>query len=184
MTKTTSRKAGENSLDYERNITELTTILKREIRSFNTIVELLVLEGKALVECDNNLLMQVIEREEDVLTSIACLEKSRMEVVRKIAAHIKENPDTLTVTNIAETVEGPLKNELVETAHVLNEINADIQQRKLSNNLLIKQGIMVIESNIRSILKAAGKENLIKDIYSAGAEYGRISGSIRIDGRL
>ena len=65
---------GDTKVDMDHYFSELIDILKHEIRSFNTIVELLILEQKGLVECNNVLLLEVLERQEDVFSSIACLE--------------------------------------------------------------------------------------------------------------
>ena len=56
--------------------------------------------------------MEVLGRQEDVLSSIACLEKSRLEIVQKIAEHLGEDPVTLNVTKLSEIVGEDLKKEL------------------------------------------------------------------------
>ena len=168
----------------EKYIKELTNILKRETLSFNTIIELLILEQKGLIECDNELLINVLERQEDVFSSIACLEKSRVDVIAKISKQIEEDSGALTVSRIVEMADEPLKNELIETAHVLSKISEDIKQKKTANAMLIKQGILIVENNIRFILKALGKDDMIKDMYSSYADSGQISGSICVDGRM
>ncbi|MFC1649944.1 flagellar export chaperone FlgN [Candidatus Latescibacterota bacterium] len=171
-------------MDINNLVMELKDILRREIRSFNMIVELLILEEKGLIECDNNLLVHVLEREEDVFSSIACLEKSRSGIIDKIALVTGENPDTLTISIISEHVDDPLKKELIETSHVLSQINEDLKQKKITNNVLIKQGAMIVENNIRYILKAAGKDFVGDDTYTSNADAPKISGSVHVDGRL
>ncbi len=175
---------GDSKVDLKQYTAELIDILRREIRSFNIIVELLILEEKGLVECDNNLLIKVLERQEDVFSSIACLEKSRIDIISRIAENIGEDPNTLTISKLAEIIDDPLKKELVETAHVLAQINEDLQKKKTTNARLIKQGALIVESNIRFILKAYGKENLIKNIYSSDADIGQISGGVCVDGKM
>lgn len=171
-------------MDLKQYISKLIDILRREIRSFNAIVELLILEEKGFVECDNELLMNVLEKQEDVFSSIACLEKSRADIITKIAEQIGEDPNSLTISKLAKVVDDPLKRELIETAHVLSQINEDLKKKKITNNMLIKQGIMIVESNIRHILKALGREDLLKNMYSSNADAGQISGSVYIDGRM
>ena len=171
-------------MELENLVIELKDLLRREIQSFNMIVELLILEEKGLVECDNNLLVHVLEREEDVFSSIACLEKSRTEIISKIGLLTGEDPDMLTISKIAERVDEPLKEELLETAHVLSQINEDLKQRKITNNVLIKQGAMIVESNIRYILKELGNEVHGDDTYTSKADAARLSGSVHVDGRL
>lgn len=184
MTIKIREKKGSDTVVLEKYIVELIDILKREIRSFNAIVELLILEQKGLVECNNELLLEVLGRQEDVLSSIACLEKSRLEIVQKIAEHLGEDPVTLNVTKLSEIVGEDLKKELDETAHVLSTINEDIRHKRITNSILINQGIMLVESQIRFILKAIGKEDIVKEIYSQDADSGQVSGSISIDGRM
>ena len=175
---------GDTKVDMDHYFSELIDILKHEIRSFNTIVELLILEQKGLVECNNVLLLEVLERQEDVFSSIACLEKSRIEIIKKIADTIGEDPDELTISRLSEIAGEDIKKELLETAHVLSTINEDIRHKRISNSMLINQGIMIVESQIRFILKAMGKEDLIKEIYSPDANNGQIFGCIRVDNRM
>ncbi|MFC1561265.1 flagellar export chaperone FlgN [Candidatus Latescibacterota bacterium] len=184
MTINNKKNKGDETLDLKKYISELIAILRREIQSFNIVVELLILEEKGLIECDNNLLIKVLEREEDIFSSIACLEKSRMDVIKKIAEQIGTDPNKLTISKLSKVVEDHLKKELVETAHVLLQINEDLKQKKATNNMLIKQGAMIIEGNIRYILKTFGKEGVMEDTYSSNAGAPKISGGIHIDGRL
>jgi hypothetical protein len=174
----------DGTVKCKNHISELINILKREIQSFNIIVELLILEEKALVECDNKLLLKVLERQGDVFSSIACLEKSRVDVIAKIAEQTGKPAQELTISTLLEFIDEPLKKELVETGHVLSRINDDIKQKKMTNTMLIKQGIMAVESNIRFILRSIGKEDMIRDLYSRHADTNYVSGSIRVDGRL
>ncbi|MFC1551469.1 flagellar export chaperone FlgN [Candidatus Latescibacterota bacterium] len=171
-------------MEIENLVVELKDLLRREIQSFNMIVELLILEEKGLIECDNNLLVHVLEREEDVFSSIACLEKSRTAIINKIALLIDEDSEMLTISKISEHVDEPLKRELLETAHVLSQLNEDLKQKKVTNNILIKQGAMIVENNIRYILKDYGKELTGDDIYTSSADAPQLSGSIHVDGRL
>ena len=178
-------KGTEDMVDKaEKTVRELISILRREIQSFNAIVELLILEEKGLVECNNYLLIEVIGRQEDVLSSIACLEKSRIECVFKIAHAVGTDADSLSITKIADLQGESLKKELLEAAHILSQINRDIQYKKKSNTLLIKQGAMIVDYNLRFLMKAMGKEDQVIDTYTAAANVGGVSGGMRVDGKL
>ncbi|MFC1528394.1 flagellar export chaperone FlgN [Candidatus Latescibacterota bacterium] len=168
----------------KKNISEITDILKREIRSFNTILELLTLEEKSLVECDTNALADILERQEDVLSSIACLERSRMDVLKKIAEQTGQDPDTLTVSVLAESVEGAIKKEFIESGHILAHLNEDIQRKRATNTMLINQAIMLVDSDIRVILNAANRLENREAVYTQEAESGRTSESVCIDERM
>jgi len=175
---------GGTKVDNEHLFGELIDILKREIQSFNKIIELLILEQKGLVECDNGLLIEVLENQGDVLSSIACLEKSRIGVVARIAEHFGEDPETLTVTRLSKFAGETIRKQLLDIAHVLSTINEDIRYKKISNTLLINQGIVLVVNQIRFILKALGKEEMIRDIYSPEAGAVSFSGSISLDSRI
>ena len=170
--------------DIQKHIVELTDILRHEIRSFNTIIELLILEEKGLIESDNQLIVKVLEKQEDVFSSIACLEKSRMNLIEKIAENIGTIQETLTITKIAKYAEESYKSDLLESAHVLSKIIKDISKRRNSNSMLIRQGMAMIESNIRFLLKTMGKDDLSHELYSSKADLKGLNGSLRIDGRI
>ncbi|MBT4485146.1 MAG: hypothetical protein HOC71_15885 [Candidatus Latescibacteria bacterium] len=168
----------------KKSILEITDILKREIRSFNTILELLILEEKSLVECDTNALADILERQGDVLSSIACLERSRVDVLMKIAEQTKQDPDTLTVSSLTESAEGPIKKEFIESGHILARLNEDIQRKRATNAILINQAIMLVESDIRVILDTANRLENKETGYTPQAESERTSESVCIDERM
>jgi hypothetical protein len=170
--------------EIQKHIVELTDILRHEIRSFNTIIELMILEEKGLIESDNQLIVKVLEKQEDVFSSIACLEKSRLNLIEKIAENINSIPEKLTITKIAAYAEESYRSDLLETAHVLSKINKDINNRRNSNSMLIRQGMAMIESNIRFLLKTMGKDDPSQGLYSSKANLKGLNGSVRIDGRI
>ena len=113
------------------------------------------------------------------------MEKSRSEIINKIALVIGEDSNSLTISKISGYVDETLKKELLETAHVLAQINEDLRHRKVSNNILIKQGAMIVEGNIRFILKEYGsKFTGTNNIYTSKADAPQLSGSVHVDGRL
>jgi hypothetical protein len=171
-------------VDCESGVRELISILQREIRSFTTLLELLIIEEKGLIDSDNNLLIDVLGRQEDVLSSISCLEKSRQDIVNRIAAEIGSSDEKLTVSQLADKLDNPLRWELRETAHVLSQINEHLQRKKTTNTMLIRQGALLVENNLRYLLRASGREKLNPGTYSSRAGKNSFSGSIGIDGRM
>lgn len=171
-------------MNGDKVVRELIAILQREVRSFTTLLELLIIEEKALLECDNNLLIDVLGRQEDVLSSIACLEKSRQELVDRCGELFGVDSDTVTISVLADHIPSPLDRELRETAHVLREINENLHRKKTSNTLLIRQGALIVENNLRCLMKAFGRTDAAPGVYNRGASTGPVSGSIGIDGRL
>ncbi|MFC1573935.1 flagellar export chaperone FlgN [Candidatus Latescibacterota bacterium] len=171
-------------MEFESCIHELLDILKREIQSFNTVSELLILEEKCLVEFNTTELADILERQEDVFSSIACLEKSRAKVMVRIGEQTGREPETLSLKKLAKLTENPLKKKLIETGHILDAIYGDIKKKKSSNAMLIKQGIMLVESDIRVIMKTLGNPDNTMTGYSANAKPDQLSGGVRIDDRM
>jgi hypothetical protein len=174
----------ELPVGLDKYITELVDILKREIRSYNAVIELLILEEKNLVACDTASLSEVVERQGDLFTSIACLEKSRTGLLVKIAGILGRDPQTLTVTRLSALVADPLRKELLEAGLVLASIYENTRRKKSSNTMLIRQGIMLVENDIRLILNAAGKSRHKSVVYSPNSGRERFSGSVYIDGKM
>ena len=171
-------------MGLERSIADLLEVLKMEVRSFTAITELLILEEKCLITCDNKALADVIERQGDVLTSISCLDKSRGDLLVRIAMELGAAGTEPTLTELASKVCDPLKKELLETGAVLGAVYEDMKRKKVSNTLLIRQGIMMVENDIRILLSAIGRGMDTPAGYTSGGGSTGLTGGIRIDGRI
>lgn len=148
-------------------ISDVRNILNREIRSFTTILELQILEEKSLVDNNMQALSEVIEKQEDIFSSIACLEKSRVDILAKIAEQTEVAPENFTISRLAESVDGQLRKELVENGHILSGLYEDIQRKRASNTMLINQAIMLVESDIRAIFNAVNKNENKEAVYTS-----------------
>jgi len=67
---------------------------------------------------------------------------------------------------------------------VLASIYEDMKRKKVSNTLLIRQGIMLVENDIRILMKALGRDAERSVVYSRKAASTAPAGSIRVDGRM
>jgi len=168
----------------ENLIREITDILKREVKSLTAIRELLILEERSLIECDTESLIQVLEKQGDLLSSMACLEKSRLETIRKISDILGEDASEITVSRLSRLTNSDSKNELLESAHLLEDINREIKRKKSSNNVLVRQALMLVENDIRVIMKAMGKNSDAPGIYSPLKSKNKSNGSVRIDQKI
>ena len=162
-------------------ISEIKDILNREIRSLTTVLELEILEEKSRVKNDNQMLIDFVERQEDVFSSRACLEKSRMEILDKISEETGETVENITVSKLAELVNNPLKKELVENGYIMSGLHEDIQRKKASNTMLINQAIMFVESDIRTIFNSVNQKDENETIYTSQAGSDNIPRSVCID---
>jgi len=184
MTIQRKKRGDESLMGVERYIAELLDVLKMEVRSFTTVIELLILEEKSLVACDTAALADVIDRQGDVLSSIACLEKSRLDILDRIAREQGKRRDDMDLSEIAGLVGDPFRKDLIETGTVLASIYEDMKRKKVSNTLLIRQGIMLVENDIRILMKALGRDAERSVVYSRKAASTAPAGSIRVDGRM
>ena len=168
----------------QQHIEEITDILKREVRSFNAILELLIREEKCLIECDTEALSEVLEKQEDVFNSIACLERSRTDVLSKIAEETGDDPGLITISGLSEKIDGPVRRELIETGHVLMRLNEEIQRKKSTNTMLINQSIMLVESDLRLIVGAINRAQDNEAGYDSKADSNRTPHGVRLDQRM
>lgn len=168
----------------DRHIAELVDILRIEIRSFNTINELLILEEKALVSCDSAAITNLIERQGDVLSSVACLEKSRQEVLDRIAWETGRDARDLNITGLSKLASPELKKDLLEASKIISTIYDDMKRRKASNTLLIRQSIIIVESDIRLLLNLRARGDGKATLYSQGQTLPARSGGVYIDGTI
>lgn len=171
-------------MKYESLVRELIMILKSECKSFGAVNELLMIEEKCLIDNDRKALEDNVMRQEDVFNSIACLEKSREEVCGRLAERFGRDTGTLTITAVADMVDGVMSRELLDIGHKLNAIQDDIRRRRITNSLLLRQGMMMIESDIRTLVSAFGVRSDTKATYSSKARETVNSGGIRIDGHM
>jgi hypothetical protein len=184
MTIHSKKEKGASPMALDRHISALLDILRMEIRSFNAVIELLIIEERCLVKCDTSRLAEVIERLADLTTSIACLEKSRMETLERIALETGENADELTISRISGLTGEPLRKELQETAEILSRVYDDMRHKKITNSMLIRQGILMAENDIRVILKACGRGDDESAAYTISAGRDNSYGCVYLDGRI
>ena len=171
-------------MKHESLVRELIMILNSECKSFSAVNELLMIEEKCLIENDRKALEENVMRQDDIFNSIACLEKSREEVCVHLAELFGRDSASLTITAVADMVDGALSHELLDTGHKLNAIQNDIRRRRITTSLLLRQGMMMIESDIRTLVNAFGVQSDAKTTYSSSARETVKSGGIRIDGHM
>ena len=184
MTIQSKKRKGNTFVGLDRHIAELIDILKMEIRSFNIINELLILEEKAHVSCDSAALADITGRQGDVLSSVACLEKSRMEILGRIAWDTGREIRDLDVTGLAKLAMAELRKELLESGKILSTIYADIKRRKAANSLLIRQGIIMVENDIRLLLNIRARGDGKAALYSPGQPPPSRLGGVYFDGTM
>lgn len=171
-------------MGLDRHVSALLDILRMEIRSFNAMTELLILEEKCLVTSDTPSLSDVVGRQSDVLSSIACLEKSRVEIIGRIARETGRENAALTISEIARMTGEPLRKELVETADILSGIHGDMKRKKASNTLLVRQGMMMVENDMRLVLSLCGRNIRKQEGYTSSAGRDNRLGSVYLDGKV
>ena len=171
-------------MKQESLVRELIMILNSECKSFSAVNELLMIEEKCLIDNNRKALEENVMRQEDILNSIACLEKSREDVCVHLAERLGCDSASLTITAVAEMVDGVMSRELLDIGHKLNAIQDDIRRRRITNSLLLRQGMMMIESDIRTLVSAFGVKSDAKNTYSSSARETVNPGGIRIDGHM
>ena len=161
---------------------ELQDILRVEIRSFSALLESLILEEQCLVSCDTVELANIVGRQEDVISSIACLEKSRIELVERIAQETGMHAEMLHISTIATLVDDEHGKDLLDSMHVLRGLKDEIRKKKQTNTVLIKQSLMMVESDVRLMVGMINGESA-PAVYSHDARPDSVGRSMRVDQR-
>ncbi len=184
MTILSKKGKGTFRLGIDGYISALLDILRMEIRSFNAVIELLILEEKCLILCDSAGLAEVVGRQSDLISSIACLEKSRMDILERIAVESGKDANELTVAALSRLAGDARRKELTETAEILAHIHEDMKRKKISNSLLIRQGVMMVENDIRLIMSVCGRKEGKESMYTSSAGKRKNPGNFYLDGKI
>ncbi len=184
MTIQSKKAKGTARMGLDRHIPALLDILKVEIRSFSAVIELLILEERCLVACDSSGLADLVERQADILNSIACLEKSRVGVLERISEETGMAVSELTISRLSRLAAESWRKELHEVSEILSRLYEDMNRKKASNALLIRQGMMMVENDIRTIIAVCGRGAGKRSGYTSSAGRDDAAGSIYLDGKV
>ncbi|MFH2035021.1 MAG: flagellar protein FlgN [Candidatus Zixiibacteriota bacterium] len=149
----------ENSSNSEL-VLELIGVLNKETSLFETFLELLELQQKALVENDLKSLNQITERQREKTIESNILARKRENVIGKLALEQKLTGD-LTISNLIETVQSNQAGILSQLRDTILGLNEKIGTIRSQNTVLINRS----RDNIMKTMELLGRFKLPANNY-------------------
>ena len=137
-------------------LSEIISLLEKEIKCLEKILDLLIRQQDCLVKNDLKGLIEILSEKEDVVTSLSCLEKSRTENIEKLSACVEISVLELTVNRISEIAEADLKNRFKTAVKELRSLYDKIKKKESLNKALIGQALEYTGNRLSFIRKVFG----------------------------
>ena len=139
----------------ERDLKELTEVLKAEKDVFVKYLEKLNLQQAALIENNLEGIRSSIEEINVLAQKAVNLEIGRRSIVDRMSRKLGVAPDDITISKLLEKFKGPNFEELDRLKNTMLEINEKVKTQKYRNELLIEQSMSVIQQSINYIHEAS-----------------------------
>jgi len=130
------------SLLYE----SLFTILNRELAVYREMEGVLQNEKKAIVQSSLTALTQNNQLKEEMVMRAAALERSRMEVVEQIAAHLRVSPEVINLTHLMSYLQVSEQERLRRFQGELKEMTQKIKTLNSENRQLAESALLYAKS--------------------------------------
>ncbi len=167
----------ENSSNSEL-VMELIGVLNKETSLFETFLELLEKQQKALVENDLPTLNQITERQREKIIESSILALKRENVIGKLALEQKLNGD-VTITNLIETVKSNQAGILTQLRDTILDLNEKINNIRSQNSVLINRS----RDNIMKTMELIGSFKLPGNSYQKEGKVNKQNTNIALDRR-
>ena len=137
-------------------INELLTNLKEQTKSYDELLVLSREKRRVIIENDVDMLGKITQAENSIIGQTQKAEGRRLEVMDNIATVLAQNPDELTLTNLAELIKGQDEHdELVELGKTLKATLDELKAENDRNAVLIKSSLDYIEFTVNLVRQAA-----------------------------
>jgi hypothetical protein len=168
----------DNSANSEL-VLELVEVLKKEASLFETFLELLERQQKALVKNDVESLNAVTEEQRHRVIEAGILAKKREGIIGELSLKngMKEN---LTVSNLIEAVSGGQARVLEQIRDVILELNERIHKVRNQNEMLIDRSREIIMKTMEMLARVSMPD----DKYHSEGKIKAMQTSLTLDRRI
>lgn len=151
--------------------------MSREVAQFEQVLQLMADQQNYLVSNDLENLNRVVKEQEEAIVKMHELERSRLRVIDEISQRTDDNPEGLTLTEIARKLGEPQAEKLVRMQKTLRDLHDKINKAKTRNEFLIKKSMEYIEGTVR-LLASNGVD---VPTYREGMKSGKSSQSLVVN---
>ena len=159
-------------------IMELIGTLNKEASLFETFLELLEKQQKALVENDVSSLNYVTERQREKIIEGGILARKREEVIGKLALEHSMTGD-LTIGKLIESVASGQATVLEQIRGTILDLNEKIGKVRSQNEMLINRS----RENIMKTMELLGRFKISSNNYQKKGKIEKIQTNILLDRR-
>ncbi|MEE9554276.1 MAG: flagellar protein FlgN [candidate division Zixibacteria bacterium] len=135
----------------ERELKELTEILKAEKEVFVKYLEKLGDQQKALIENNLEDIRSSVQKINVLAQEAVMLENGRRAVIERLSKKIGVDADDVSIGKLLEKFKGPNFEELERLKNTILEIHQKVRTQKSRNELLIEQSMSVIHQTMNYI---------------------------------
>lgn len=167
----------ENSSNSEL-VLELIAYLNKEVSLFETFLELLERQQKALVENDVTALNEITERQREKLIDGGTLAGKREEVIGKLALEHKMTRD-LTIGKLIKSVSSGQATVLEQIRNTIFDLHEKIGNVRSQNAMLINRS----RENIMKTMELLGRFKVPNCNYQKEGKVGNLQTSLALDRR-
>ena len=130
---------------------KIANIVEKEAACLEEFLELLVNQQKYLVDNDIENLKSGVNRQQEIISQIRDLEKSRLGIVACYSETQDLDPGDITISSLARQAGGEIADKLMELQNSLLSLHQKIEKAKRKNEFLIEHSMKHIEGTIRLI---------------------------------
>ena len=140
---------------------DLLIALDKEIVFYQSLLYILNREKKAVVGLATDDLSEINKEKEALVLKLRVFEKTRLELLKKLAEQMEISPDVLTLSYINDIVEEPYSTKLKTRSFLLLSLAHDIKELNRMNEKLISHSLDSINGSI----------SLLYNLMSSGLTY-------------
>ena len=149
---------------------QLVEIVQKEIETFESLLDSMDREQKALVTQDMPQIETAVAEQRSIAELAIALERARTRVVTDLSQELGETAQDMTLKRLVDRIQGPHSQQLGEMRETLIAIHEKVQTANRQNALLIKQSLKYVDKTLH-ILTGDGPQT---GVY---AQTGKVSKS-------
>lgn len=135
----------------EKALTSLHDCIDRQLILYRKLLDLFLVERRAILESDLEALNQIVTDKETVLQRIRREEFQRKQIADQIADHLQMEPEGLTITQLSKRVGHPHASKLKRRGGQLQTVVDTIQVESDRNRSLCLQALQFINGSLKML---------------------------------
>ena len=152
---TQSLRGEKEVANVDSTMLQLVGVVQKEVETFQSLLDSMVLEQKALVTQDVPEIEKVVETQRELAANTAALERARIKLVTELSGELGMTDSDLTLKRLIDRIQGLHSQHLGEMRETLISMHEKIQTANRQNALLIKQSLKYVDKS-RQILTGDG----------------------------